>query len=41
MGVREFDAWCEVTARARTRQSSPERWDNEDPWFAEQHRAQN
>lgn len=38
MGVREFDAVCEVTSRAGARQASPDSWDVEDPWFAAQHR---
>jgi hypothetical protein len=41
MGIREFDAICEVTSRRASRQSSPDRWDGEDPWFAEQHRRKN
>jgi hypothetical protein len=38
MGVREFDAWIEVTSRQASRQSSPDRWDGEDPWFEQQHK---
>jgi hypothetical protein len=38
MGVREFDAVCEVTAQAGRRQASPDDWEVEDPWFAQQHR---
>jgi hypothetical protein len=38
MGVRQFDAVCETTQRQQSRSSSPDRWDSEDPWFAEQHR---
>lgn len=37
MGVRQFDAILKVTADQNRTQSSPDRWDREDPWFAEQH----
>jgi hypothetical protein len=39
MGVKEFDAWAEVTERQGSRRSSPDRWDGDDSWFAEQHRS--
>lgn len=33
MGVRQFDAICEVTSQQKSTSTDPERWDREDPWF--------
>lgn len=40
MGVREFDAWCEVTKQQTSRSTDPDSWDGyeHDPFWQDAHR---